>query len=375
MKGKGKTLAALATVIGLWSGIARAEVVPVRVTLTNRAPANGKFLTPLWVGFHDGSFDLYDPGQPVSAAFERLVEDGSTLLADVPLPSISEAFRASPAGAAGGVDDAIPNNVGFRRPGFMTLPPGQSLTKTFLLDPANPGTRFFSYAAMVIPSNDYFIANADPQAFPIFGPGGRGLGADINVSGGQVREAGSEVSDEIPANTAFFGQMGGNVGEAQNGVVTFAPGYKTPGSGGILDDPRFVNADFTAADYQVAHIDVAVVPVPAALIPGLTTLAALGGFSLWRKRGDGAARRRQLSAEEDPPAKPQRFRLCRFTGDGEGTQSDSATAGRERERCACRPHLLGSGPAAGRCVLPQVGGSSRGRELGPECQIPVTRDL
>jgi hypothetical protein len=279
----------LAAAVVASSALAQAGVVPVRVRLTNRAPANGTFLTPLWVGFHDGSFDLYDPGLAVSPAFERLAEDGSTRLADTPLPSISEAFRAGPAGAAGGVDDGIPDNVGFRRPGFMLLPPGQSVEKTFLLDPTDPGTRFFSYAAMVIPSNDFFVANADPRAFPIFGPGGRS-GADIAIGGGQVREAGSEAGDEVPANTAFFGQAGDNVGVPEDGVVTFAGGYNARGSGGVLDDPRFANADFTAAGYQVARIEVTVVPLPPAVLPGLVVLAALAGSSLWRRRAAAAAR-------------------------------------------------------------------------------------
>ena len=38
----------------------------VTVTIENLAPANGGFLTPVWVGFHDGGFDLYDRGAAIS---------------------------------------------------------------------------------------------------------------------------------------------------------------------------------------------------------------------------------------------------------------------------------------------------------------------
>ena len=55
------------------------------------------------------------------------------------------------------------------------------------------------------------------------------------------------------------------------------------GSGGILDDPMFANADFTRADYPVAQIRVSVVPIPGAVWLMLTGLAGLLGFA--RKRG------------------------------------------------------------------------------------------
>ena len=32
----------------------------IQVTVTNNAPAGGAYLTPVWLGFHDGSFDSYN---------------------------------------------------------------------------------------------------------------------------------------------------------------------------------------------------------------------------------------------------------------------------------------------------------------------------
>ena len=64
----------------------------VQVTIENLAPADGNFLTPAWVGFHDGTFDVYDLGAPASAALERLAEDGNT-------EPLSDGFHGTALGA------------------------------------------------------------------------------------------------------------------------------------------------------------------------------------------------------------------------------------------------------------------------------------
>ena len=70
-----------------------AEAVKVRVKIENLSPADGVFFTPAWVGFHDGTFDTYDGGQPLSVplgpgVMEPLVEDGATgpLMTRLPSP-------------------------------------------------------------------------------------------------------------------------------------------------------------------------------------------------------------------------------------------------------------------------------------------------
>jgi len=37
-----------------------AHATTVQVTITNNAMPGGVFLTPVWAGFHDGTFDSYD---------------------------------------------------------------------------------------------------------------------------------------------------------------------------------------------------------------------------------------------------------------------------------------------------------------------------
>lgn len=212
----------------------------VTVSVENLAPDQGTFLTPLWFGFHDGTFDLYDRGRPVSPGLESVAEDGATDL-------ISQEFTLS---GFGTVQGTILGDMGTPGP----IDPGETATFTVNLDGTDASSRFFSYASMVIPSNDTFIANGNERAHQIFDDQGKFIGADFIVA--LPLDAGSEVNDEIPANTAFFGQQTPDTGVDENGVVLVATGFNPPGSGGVLDDPRFANADYTVPDYQFARIRV-----------------------------------------------------------------------------------------------------------------------
>lgn len=214
----------------------------VRVTAENLAPVQGTFKTPLWIGFHDGSFDLYDPGVTVSGsgapvpnnAMERLAEDGDTSV-------LAAEFLATGAGL---VEGSIPGPSG-------PYAPGETGSASFLVDPSAPTSTYFSYATMLIPSNDAFLANGDPLAHKVFD---QGVFVEPAIFTGPVLDAGSEVNDEVPANTAFFGQTTPNTGVPENGIVTVHPGFKRPGSGGILDDPMFFEADFIQPGYPTMKI-------------------------------------------------------------------------------------------------------------------------
>ena len=241
---------------------ARAEILDV--TIENLAPINGNFLTPVWVALHDGSFDIYDQGVAASAALEAIAEDGNTA-------PISAAFTASGAGTVQGTI------VGPSGP----IAPGDVATMRFQVDPSSPSSRYFSFATMIIPSNDAFVANGDPTSLAVFDGLGNFVGVDIFIAGSQVLDAGTEVNDELPMNTAFFGQMMPNTGTDENGVVSLHPGFLPAGSGGILDDPMFANADFTRSNYPVAQIRVTLIPVPPAAI---LLLSALIGLMSWGRR-------------------------------------------------------------------------------------------
>jgi len=216
-----------------------ATPVGVTVVVENRAPAGGTWLSPVWIGFHSGTFDIYDTGAAASGALESLAEDGEAT-------GLNNLFDQ---GVPGGARDLLASGGE-----IPPLAPGQSVSRTFVLDTANPAHRYLSWASMVLPSNDAFIAPDDPAGHRVFDNGGNFLGGFINVAGSEVLDAGTEVNDEVPAHTAFFGQETPDSGDEQGGVVQSHAGFLPPGSGGILDDPDFAMADFTVPGYQMLSI-------------------------------------------------------------------------------------------------------------------------
>jgi hypothetical protein len=249
-----------------------ASAFQVRVTIENLSPSGGTLLTPVWVGFHSGAFDLYDRGDAANPALERLAEDGSTA-------PLSAAFVA---GTAGGVDGTITSGP------FPPFRPGAISSMDFSLDPATGANRYFSYASMVIPSNDAFIANGDPTAIPLFDGNGRFIGADLIIMGSMILDAGTEMNDELPANTAFLGQAAPNTGITEGDTIRAHPGFAPAGQGGILDGTfagfSFGSANFLADGYKVARIRVSAVPEGTSLPSELLLVGSILGFGLRLRR-------------------------------------------------------------------------------------------
>jgi Ca2+-binding RTX toxin-like protein len=211
------------------------------ITLENIAPTNGTALSPVWFGFHNGQFDSFDAGKKASSAIETLAEDGS-------LASLTQKFSDKGFGSAQGM---------LASPAGGDIDPGVVSQSKIEIDGGDASSHYFSYAGMILPSNDQFIANDDAREYKIFDKNGKFLGAEIIVGRNDAWDAGTEVNDEIPENTAFFGQTTPNTGVDENGVVTRGQGFLPQGSGGILDDPRFANADYTVKGYQFATIRIA----------------------------------------------------------------------------------------------------------------------
>ncbi|MEM9530496.1 MAG: spondin domain-containing protein [Pseudomonadota bacterium] len=228
--------------------------LPVSVSITNLQSENGLFLTPVWVGFHDGSFDLYDIGAPASAGLERVAEDGDT-------GTLSSEFLSL---VAGGVDGTITEPTGFD--GAPLYEPGATGTAQFQLDPAT--NRYFSFASMVIPSNDAFIGNGNPTAYEVFNEDGEFTGPVTFVVGGDgVRDAGTEVNNETEA--AFLDQSAPDAGDVEGGAVQIHPGLNgsegnpdgTPVNIlGATNGPGFtfdaMAADFTRNGAQLAQVTI-----------------------------------------------------------------------------------------------------------------------
>ena len=250
-KGSPALKAAIASVVlaaagspALVSAEERLQSIPsVIVTAENAAPIRGAVQTPIWIGVHDGTFDIYDRNVPLGAgslvsreSVERLAEDGAT-------GPISAEFA--------GLQPLAPQATLVSSGGPLT--PSTSVSTTLNLDPETH--RYFSYASMVIPSNDAFIANGNPLAHPLFDEDGRFIAEDFAVAGREVLDAGTEANDEVAANTAFLNQAGPNIGVEEDGTVVIHPGFRTDLSfpDGVLNHPIFGNADFTAPTYRAAN--------------------------------------------------------------------------------------------------------------------------
>ena len=186
---------------------ATAAATDVQLTIENLAPEGGLYFTPFWVGFHDGSFDIYDRGAAASPGLERFAEDGD-------FGVLIEEFAGS------GFDTVVLNPEGFE--GAPIFDPGLRSVETFDLDPA--ANRYFSYGAMVLPSNDAFVANGNPQAHELFDENGEFVGPiSFVIYGSDVLDAGTEVNTEEDA--AFLNQTAADAGIVEDGTVQLHPGF------------------------------------------------------------------------------------------------------------------------------------------------------
>jgi hypothetical protein len=271
-----RTIAAASVALGLSAGAHAAT--DIKVTFTNVSPAGSVGTSPLWVGFHNSSFDLFDAGSAASLGVERIAEDGNsgplgTLFAATTLTGVQGTLAGPP---------AFPGDV-------------RMLTLTGL--DLQGDNRYFSYASMVVLSNDFFIGNDDAMAHDLSSLVAGGGKISIFVGGnGNVWDAGTEVNDfaNSLANGAFGiggGQTGANQGDDEHGFVHR-----------VDADPyaAFLNQGLVPAGYDfsplaftgqaaIGRIDIEVVTAP---VPEPQTYAMLlGGLALI-----GAVTRRRMRA-------------------------------------------------------------------------------
>ena len=175
--------------------------VPVRLTVTYESLADdgGLRQTPLWIGTHNGNFEIAQAGRPASdfGGLEELAEDGA-------LEALIARFQSETVGSGG----VITASSGFA--GAPVFEPGEVFSGT--LDINDPTTnRFFSYASMVIPSNDAFIANLNPRAYELFDENGFFTSPrTITIYGSDIWDAGTE-QNGIAAGAAFSTLAGDGV--------------------------------------------------------------------------------------------------------------------------------------------------------------------
>ena len=269
-----KTLTCATVMAGTLIAANSAMAEQVKVTISNNAATGGVYLTPVWVGFHDGSFDSYDGGSATSPELARLAEDGNT-------EPISMAFAADGTRVQGALANGGP------------IAPGTTVMGTFDID-ASSANQYFSYASMVLPSNDYFVANGNPLAHDLSSLVGAAAGTSISFNIMSVNDAGTEVNDfDTSAGNGLFpqlnlpaGQGAPDTGVDENGVavnITTSPftGFlNAPADLGTNPDAALI--DFTRTDLYpngIATVTIEVIPEPT-----MASLLAIGATGLVARR-------------------------------------------------------------------------------------------
>ncbi len=266
----------LAVACGLMIGqTASAQVVmggdPITVEVTNEGNSDF-FITPVWFGFHSGGFDIFDSGATASSALETIAEVGDVGPLDMD-------FIASPS-SPGDISGVVASPTA-----PPPLAPGETASTT--VTAINPSSyQYFSFASMVVPTNDTFIANSDPLAYQVFDSGDNFLGTngvfEIQVFGRQIYDAGTEVNDAgVDGGAAFAqGRMGGE-GAAEGGFITLADDL-SEFMGLVTPNGVTINDTTIGADELVATIRISVIPEPTSL--ALVGLGIVGLCGTVRRR-------------------------------------------------------------------------------------------
>ena len=258
-------------VIGLASSAARAG--SIRITVTNNQPAGGFAITPVWVGLHDGTFDLFNPGAASSSALETVAELGET-------GPLMTAFA--------GMGPQTTLTSGGALPPF--LPGSSNFVDLNVMNPAL--TRYLNFAAMVVPSNDLFVGSPNPLAFPIFDAAGAFTGPlTIQIFGRMVWDAGTEVNN-IGLGPAFVTGVDALLGTAENGTAhlffdeTNAGNYLSS-INGVSTPGGTISRLFGPGDL-IATIQVTAVPEPSSLVLAGIGMCGLILLKICRDRGRSA---------------------------------------------------------------------------------------
>lgn len=252
----------------------------IKVSYTNHSPEQGQIISPLWFAMHDGSYDYFNAGEKASKAVEYMAEDGEVgnphnrmtpefmqvLVEDgldpTKLPSAEETlsgkFAASEAAKNGGYQDLLITNDAAT---FAHPLPGDSESVSFQYELDASKNKYFSYATMPFPTNDGFIGNDDAKEVAVYDEQGYFIGANFDVYGEDVWDAGTEVNDETYETLPYNGHQMFVGGVEENGVIHKHPGLLPKGADGAVDfelegEKIFANSNFGKPGYHFLNIQV-----------------------------------------------------------------------------------------------------------------------
>ena len=275
------------------------QTIDVVVEITNLAPTGGPAITPPWVGFHSGSFDSYNGGLAAQPGLEAIAEDGNTAVLSAQFNDFDAAMGGytyvgpGPANALVRTGDLTDSNRvdGTLVDDDMTPPllPGESVSQSFTIQ-VDGSNRYFSYAAMVIPTNDLFVANGDPTGHDLMSlyDGEGSISFNIGLSG-MVNDAGTEAADYMTsAANGLFGLMGGQGGPDSPAGSLGLPIANVTGDPfadfGIAVPDEFNFNDVALYPNGLATVTITAVPVPEPSAMGLGLLGLFGIVRLARRR-------------------------------------------------------------------------------------------
>ncbi len=252
-----------------------AFAVSYKVTVENLSPDDGLWFSPVFLGFHDGSFDLFDPGLPASPEIEAVAEAGDVsgisarFSSDANSGAVQHVLKSDD--AAGGPPDALfaPSNFN----------PAFSSSNSFLIDLDATLNRYLTFAAMVVPSNDAFIGNASPSQFDLFDINGLfKTGFQVDLKGSDIWDAGTEENNGLGA---AFTTLGGTSTDTLLNI-TAHPGLDTFLGTALPVGPNLGYA--FDADTPVARISVQQVPDSTQYIGFMGAIALIGFRFATKKR-------------------------------------------------------------------------------------------
>lgn len=222
------------------------DAAAVRITVENVGTMGTTYITPVFVGLHDGSFDLSNGGM-ATPGLEALAELGDT-------SGLTTEFLG---GAPGRISQTL---------GGGPLAPGTSVSGDFVI---GAGSDQLTLATMILPSSDFFLGNISVPAFDLSGFDGTPLTFTL----ASIYDAGTELNDfaDSPGNP-FLGLPPGTPTDGEPDPDTSIRLAGADPFDGFLNAPA---GGFSPGLSQL-QITVTSVPEPSTMIAGCLLVGAAG---------------------------------------------------------------------------------------------------